>query len=407
VTIRNNAVQTGHSGVALLNEAFRRLIHPEDTHTRRASIVSSYAIPTHDRNRQFFKAIKVGDLDAVEDFIVKKRVNPNVRSIDESRTCPLIEAARNGDLPMIDLLLYHGAELDCKAGNGKTPLICALEAQKIDAALALIQRGADARREDARSKGADINHGDENGIAALHVAAKKNMYPVVQVLLDNGANPNCRSKQGYTPLMLSVLRDDRHLRPFSLNVLRVLLEPVGDRPAANPAHPTSEETGEVTALHIASSRGFNEDLRVIAESTQARSHRACARLDAQNRSALWLAAEKGNIVAVRILVNQSLSVLNETSEDGNHYTPLWAAASYGHGAAVEIMDLLLKAKADGRTLNNKGQTVMHRACELGDVRMVNLLLRWGISTVGDEKGRQPLVCLPANSHPYRPTRSVG
>src|SRR5262245_51627992 len=56
----------------------------------------------------------------------------------------------------------------------------------------------------AVKKGADVNAKDSKGFTALMIAAEKGLTPIVQVLLDKGADANDKEpKQGRTALMLA------------------------------------------------------------------------------------------------------------------------------------------------------------------------------------------------------------
>ena len=57
---------------------------------------------------------------------------------------PLMAAAKAGDVAIVDMLIDAGARVDQTYHNGKTPLYCAAEWGRLDAARALLRRGADA-----------------------------------------------------------------------------------------------------------------------------------------------------------------------------------------------------------------------------------------------------------------------
>lgn len=47
---------------------------------------------------------------------------------------------------------------------------------------------------------AELNRGDEDGVTALHQAARYSQLEVVQVLLPRWADVDCRESEGMTPL---------------------------------------------------------------------------------------------------------------------------------------------------------------------------------------------------------------
>lgn len=53
-------------------------------------------------------------------------------------------AARNGDEPMISLLLEHGANINVRNGDSSTPMMLAIVNDRFDTAVGLLERGADA-----------------------------------------------------------------------------------------------------------------------------------------------------------------------------------------------------------------------------------------------------------------------
>lgn len=60
----------------------------------------------------------------------------------ESGAAPLHEAAANGDIEFAKLLLEHGAEINAKTKDGKTPLAFALSRSQTEMAAFLRRRGA-------------------------------------------------------------------------------------------------------------------------------------------------------------------------------------------------------------------------------------------------------------------------
>lgn len=356
--------------------------------------------PNADVYEEFFQAVKERRRADVESYIQRRKVSPNTpQVVSKTSIYPLIMASKNGDNLMIELMVKSGAKLDCTASNHKTPLIYALENNKGTAATRLIELGIDAQRNNPKHPGAGINHADEDGRTALHVAAKKNMYSITQILLEEGANPDRSSAGGYTPLMEAVLREDRKERPHSTNVLRVLLEPGHNHKGANPALATSKEKREATAIHIAACHGFIEDLKVLVETPRTKALNACDRLDVFNRSALWLAAEGGHVEAVRVLVESTRKeIINHISLVAEKPTSIWAAMSDDpekSADVLEIVSILIAKDADAKITDVEGRTIVHRVCELGYADVLDVLLTTDVDPFAPENpkisGKQPLV----------------
>jgi hypothetical protein len=79
--------------------------------------------------------------------------------------------------------------------NGWTPLISTAGYGGVDECRALLDRGARI----------DATHG-ESGDTALSVAVYENHPDVVMLLIQRGANVNCRNNAGWTPLHVAVRR---------------------------------------------------------------------------------------------------------------------------------------------------------------------------------------------------------
>ncbi len=63
----------------------------------------------------------------------------------------------------------------------------------------------------------DINFVDKHGYTALDLAVIHNSPEIVEILLENGANPNIKDKNGYTPLHRAVIR-------YSYKIVYLLLK---------------------------------------------------------------------------------------------------------------------------------------------------------------------------------------
>jgi RNA polymerase sigma factor (sigma-70 family) len=121
-------------------------------------------------------------------------------------------AAHFGHLEVMQLLIDRGADVNRVATHrlAVTPLHAALFGRQIDAALLLIERGADITL--ARG-GAGMKRA---GWTPLHYAAGMGFTALVRPLLDRGANPSCRDAEGKTPLDVAIEAD----RPDIVTMLR-------------------------------------------------------------------------------------------------------------------------------------------------------------------------------------------
>jgi ankyrin repeat protein len=114
---------------------------------------------------------------------------------------PLLRAAKGGDLPAIQLLLAHGANVEIPTATGISPLLAAagIGSSALDTrgryksqpqAIAAVQALLDG--------GANINETDRTGATALHGAASWGWNDLVRTLADRHANLMARDARGRT-----------------------------------------------------------------------------------------------------------------------------------------------------------------------------------------------------------------
>ena len=268
-----------------------------------------------------------------------------------------------------ELLIHHGADLEARDYNGKSPLLsqCGSARPNAEETVRLLLK-----------HGADIHSRDNYGEAALFKAAAKGLCRIIKVLMEYGADIHARSKLGRSVLFtasesyletdetVSLLLDlgvDIHLQDFVGDTALTLAAAKGEPDAvkllldhgANPH--TKNEAGD-TALTLAAtaeatlkrSPYFDEGESWLDEATQLaavveRNLKTLelllihgASVDVKNKpgdTALILAAAKGKLDAVKLLLNHKAN-LHTKNEAGN--TALSLSAENGHS---EVHQLLL------------------------------------------------------------------
>ena len=168
---------------------------------------------------------------------------------------------------MVELLISHGAYVSMKQVEGFTPLHFAAKKAKTSTARVLLQNKADPNCqtklkdtplilavdliEDEKkqremvelliSHGAEVNMKQGKGFTPLHYAAQKTKTSTAKVLLQNKADPNCRTEERDTPLILAVsfIKDEGKQR----EMVKLLLE--------HNADPGLHNSKNKTLLHYA------------------------------------------------------------------------------------------------------------------------------------------------------------
>ncbi|KAB5554353.1 ankyrin repeat-containing domain protein [Coniochaeta sp. 2T2.1] len=136
--------------------------------------------------------------------------NADISPPDAFGLAPLHYAASMKLVGLVTLLIRKGVDLGLADNEGRTvlhhladpihqprkgePVDSNLEDENLSAALA------------GRVKGHDVNHVDNNGSAALHVAARSASDAAVAFLLGLGADLNLPDREGSTPLHLAARR---------------------------------------------------------------------------------------------------------------------------------------------------------------------------------------------------------
>ncbi len=125
----------------------------------------------------------------------------NVRGSTNTRgSTPLIRAANNADLEVVELLLEHGADANLHMADRQTPITVVLagrapEAQALELIRVLYDAGTDI------NVTALINHREEvRGGTALHYAVRKRYKEVIGELASYGIDMNARDQDGLTAL---------------------------------------------------------------------------------------------------------------------------------------------------------------------------------------------------------------
>eukprot|EP00744_Colponema_vietnamica_P017813 GILI01025081.1.p1 GENE.GILI01025081.1~~GILI01025081.1.p1 ORF type:complete len:183 (+),score=21.42 GILI01025081.1:244-792(+) len=154
--------------------------------------LASHVVPRFNSNRiqlslPMHKAAMDGDNKALETAILDN--SGSVNCLDQHHYTPLLIAIKHRKIGAIELLIANGADLELGDATG---LHCCAAASNIEAAMLLIDTGADL---DA------VSH--IGNLTPLHFAAMNEDKPMVNLLVAEGANIEARNVEGNTPLQLS------------------------------------------------------------------------------------------------------------------------------------------------------------------------------------------------------------
>lgn len=139
---------------------------------------------------------------------------------DELSSMGAMQILERSAARVVEVLLEHGADLESRDENGRTPLHCASGIGDKEAIQLLLARGADPN-----SKAGDLTTALHRALSDMPTSApgdscmdmadendvKQRLFDVVTMLLEAGADANAESASGLTPLRLARNAGDQRL----------------------------------------------------------------------------------------------------------------------------------------------------------------------------------------------------
>ncbi|KAK0390538.1 hypothetical protein NLU13_0042 [Sarocladium strictum] len=314
------------------------------------------------------------------------------QSLSDGNT--LMTACINKKTPkkLVDLLLEYGADPDAKNRMGQTALFKAIEATRVDIMESLIKHGANpnlpgpkhllwpATMHSTACLQLLLNHGADHKKTpgVMELAASINNIESVKALLKAGVNPNLKKDSVYTPLC-SAIRDNR------ADIIDLLL-----KNGADPNCPASEYPAFKCITHkrqhflptlVAAGADLNSPKGIVEQAVASNNMEALVWLldqgvdpnvrNAKGHSALTTAIRENRVEMIDLLLNRGADP-NKRGED-------WPVCMAVKNPAV--LRRILSVLAEPRAF--KG--VMEMAVSANQLESVKLLLDAGVS-VEDRNG---------------------
>ncbi|MEM8583606.1 MAG: ankyrin repeat domain-containing protein, partial [Bacteroidota bacterium] len=277
----------------------------------------------------------------------------------------LVRAIWQGDDDMFRYFLERVQNLNQSAGreeNFFTPLMAAASEDRVDMLEVLLARGA------------DVNYVNTEGWTALIEAADEGSYRSAQLLLAAGADPNLKGRNTYRSAISMAASEG-----FP-EIMELLLGAGADIDYGFPLHEAAEE-GQLDIVRLLVEKGVNvnelDDRRLtpLARAASEDNPSVVRYLIGQGAEPelgthlpLHLAAVDGKVAAIRALLEAGADV---NARDGHRRTALIYAASDGHHIAVS---LLLDAGAEINAQDGWGNTALIAAVDDNHQRVVRQLL---------------------------------
>ena len=152
----------------------------------------------------FGDAFRNDEMDKVK-FLVK-HIDVNYKDPDpDTDDTLLMEAVKNNELAIAELLIEEGADVNHQNKDGKTPLIRAAAYGNKEIADLLIKNGA------------NLNASDLQNYTALMFAIEKDRPEIAKLLLEHNAEINTQNTSGWSPLILAAILDDKEMVKILVN----------------------------------------------------------------------------------------------------------------------------------------------------------------------------------------------
>ena len=312
------------------------------------------------RLEDFVGAAFDGNLNRVTQFVSE---GVDVNGLNTNGKTALILASAAGRVDVVNLLLTKGADINAKDREGKTALMTAFLGAHLNVVNLLL------------TKAADVNPKDKDDVAALMLASFGGRADVVNLLLAKGADINAKDKI-YRVTALIFASFGGHV-----DVVNLLLAKGADINAKG-------EADGVTALMLASFGGRVDLVNLLL----AKGADINAK-DREGKTALRWAYAAGHVDVVKLFVAKGADV---NAKDEMGWTALILASAAGH---MDLVNLLLDKGADVNAKDKDGETALMSASREGRVDVVNLLLTKGADiNAKDREGKTALMTASSKGH---------
>lgn len=294
-----------------------------------------------------------GDFRRVRTMIENK--TGAVNSIDQYGVTPLIAAANQGHIDVVETLLEYIKDrkiLDAGDSKGKTALYYAVEFRHPEIVELL------------REHGANPNIYSNEGVFPLHQAVTQGEMRIVQVLLGDidgaiKANPDIVDSNGQTPLMLAVNSGNKEI----IDALLV-----------HGANIEKADSNGMTALMLAVESNNKEMVGYLLQNGS-----NINTISDNGLTALTVALKKNNSDMARHLLIKNADP-NVFKADGD--SPLQVAVEHESADPILIQALLAKITNPAAAIS---QSVLWQSIQKGNYEVVKLLLGAGADIKSLEK----------------------
>lgn len=310
-------------------------------------------------------AAQEGQIEVLK-ILIDAGANPSTTL--ESGDTPLHLAASGGHAEACAYLLAHGANINAANADGIQPLHACSAQDNVEALKVLIQ---------AKAK---VTVATEAGWSPIHIASSNGAINVLRHILDT-----IRATEGPEAVKNAVCATIGNAKWTAIHLaaqgdhgltVELLLE--------NGADPNAKGANGLVALHFASQF---DDINTVINLLKKGANPSTA--DANGRTPLHVAAMFEHPMITKKLLESGANTQSLVKgTDGDHYSALHIASSAGHTQTIEL--LASEGKADLNAVSVPGgKTALHVAALAGDLGVVSKLLKLGAdASIVDSNGKK-------------------
>ncbi|KAK6188192.1 hypothetical protein SNE40_004425 [Patella caerulea] len=330
------------------------------------------------------RIIKVAGKGNLEEFAKLYNADPSRLCIEDSKGQMAIHmAAVKGRINILDFIINHNGDINCKDKKGNTPLHLAVENEQLVVITHLLDKGADPSIKNEilfcpLHLAVDIENIDvvetlvkhpkidkdvrgDMGATPLHICAFKNRAEAAKLLIRYGAKPCVKCDFGYYPIHCAA----KAAASETLEVLigyaiskgykREQIMSFKDKENNMPLH-SAVHGGNITAVEVCLKAGAPVDTQQDDLSTP-----------------LHFAASQGNLEMLMIMYNNQTERFQTALHIGDvvKRTPLHNASLFNHSLVVKF---LLEKGADVNAVDSEERTALLLAASKGGWDTVQILL---------------------------------
>ncbi|XP_004578543.2 ankyrin repeat domain-containing protein 16 isoform X1 [Ochotona princeps] len=277
----------------------------------------------------------------------------DIEATNQDYKRPLHEAASMGHRDCVRYLLGRGAAVDCLKKADWTPLMMACTRKNLGVIQDLVEHGANPLLK------------NKDGWNSFHIASRAGDSLILQYLLSVCPDVwKTESKIGRTPLHTAAMHG-------CLDAVKLLLKRCQ-------YEPNSKDKCGITPFMDAIQCGHIDIAKLLLEK-----HEACfSAEDTLGAQALHRAAVTGQDEAIRFLVSD-LGIDVDVKAASTHLTALHYAAKEGH---INTIQTVLSLGADINAKDVRNRSALHLACAGQHLACTEFLLQLGLKDSADVTG---------------------